>query len=191
MVGLRVLLFALVMLGFRSVCECALVCMSRHTGGNVKGMPRRTWGKITRKSKRFYTEYTGPDSKRHTPGHSFAARGDAEGWLALERRLIDLDAWQPPAARAAKQEADSLTVGEWMDTYLTILATRVKPSTLQTYRREVRNRITAPLPPGDGDPRVNGLKDVPLTALTTARVYEWWDGALAAYPVGRTPTQHA
>ena len=56
---------------------------------------RRTWGKITTKRKRFYAEYTGPDSQRHTPGHSFATRGDAEGWLAQERRLIDLDVWEP------------------------------------------------------------------------------------------------
>ncbi|MDK8241661.1 tyrosine-type recombinase/integrase [Corynebacterium coyleae] len=152
---------------------------------------RRQWGKITKKRTRYYAEYTGPDSKRHTPGHSFPTRGDAEGWLARERRLIDLDAWQPPTVRAAQQEADGITVGEWMEHYLDILATRVKPSTLQTYRNEVRNRILAPLPPGDGDLRVTRLRNIAVTKLTTADVYQWWDGLQVAYPSARTVNQHA
>lgn len=152
---------------------------------------RRQWGKITKKRTRYYAEYTGPDSKRHTPGHSFPTRGDAEGWLARERRLIDLDAWQPPAVRAAQQEADGITVGEWMEHYLDILATRVKPSTLQTYRNEVRNRIVAPLPPGDGDLRVTRLRNIAVTKLTTADVYQWWDGLQVSYPSARTVNQHA
>ena len=152
---------------------------------------RREWGKITKKRSRHYAEYTGPDGKRHTPGHSFRTRGDAELWLAQERRAIDLNDWQPPKVRAAKKQADGLTVGQWMEQYLAILETRVKQSTLETYRREVTNRILKPLPPGDTDPRVAGLKDVPLVALTTARVYEWWDGVQAAFPDGRTVTQHS
>ena len=152
---------------------------------------RRTWGKITTKRKRFYAEYTGPDSQRHTPGHSFATRGDAEGWLAQERRLIDLDVWEPPKARAAKAEADGVTVGDWMEDYLTILSTRLKQSTMQNYRKEVNNRILAPLPPGDSDPRVTNLRHIPLTKLTTADVYKWWDGCQQAYPDAQTPTQHS
>lgn len=154
-------------------------------------MARRDWGKITHKGKRFYAEYTGPDSQRHTPGHSFATRGDAEGWLARERRLIDLDAWEPPRARAAKKEADGVTVGEWLQTYLDILAARVKPSTMQNYQKEVNNRILKPLAPGNTDPRVIGLKNIPLTRLTTADVYQWWDGCVTAYPDAQTPTRHA
>ena len=152
---------------------------------------RREWGKITKKRSRHYAEYTGPDGKRHTPGHSFRTRGDAELWLAQERRAIDLNDWQPPKVRAAKKHAEGVTVGEWMEQYLSILETRVKQSTMQTYRREVDNRILSPLPPGDMDTRVSGLKDTPLVALTTARVYDWWDGVQAAYPDGRTVTQHA
>ena len=152
---------------------------------------RRTWGKITTKRKRFYAEYTGPDSKRHTPGHSFPTRGDAEGWLAQERRLIDLDAWEPPQARAAKKQADGVTVGEWLETYLDILATRLKQSTLQNYWKDANNRILAPLPPGDADPRVTGLKNIPLNRLATADVYQWWDGLQVAYPGAKTTNQHA
>lgn len=152
---------------------------------------RRTWGKITKKRARFYAEYTGPDSKRHTPGHSFPTRGDAEGWLAQERRLIDLDAWEPPQARAVKKQADGVTVGQWMETYLEILGTRLKQSTLQNYRKDVNNRILSPLAPGDSDPRVAGLKNIPLTRLTTADVYRWWDGLQGSYPDAKTTNQHA
>lgn len=152
---------------------------------------RRGWGKITKKRDRYYAEYTGPDSKRHTPGHSFPTRGDAEGWLAHERRLIDLDAWEPPKARAAKQEADGITVGQWLEDYLAILDTRLKQSTMQNYWKEVNNRILKPLPPGDTDPRITGLKNIPLTRLTTADVYQWWDGCQQAYPGAQTPTRHS
>lgn len=154
-------------------------------------MARRSWGKITKKRNRYYAEYTGPDSKRHTPGHSFPTKGDAEGWLAHERRLIDLNAWEPPTTRVVKRAAEAITVAEWLETYLQLLAPRLKPSTMQNYRKDITNRILSPLPPGDRDPRITSLKTIPITRLTTRDVYAWWDGLQAAYPNSRTVNQHA
>lgn len=154
-------------------------------------MSRRDWGKIAKKGKRYYAEYLGPDGRRHTPGHSFAHKGDAEGWLRDERRLIDLDAWHPPAVRRARSEASGMTVGEWLDHFHDLLEARPKPpkrSTMQQYRRVVRTRITQPV---TTDRRVLALKDHPLRDLTTADVYRWWDGLQVAFRGTTTTNQHA
>jgi len=41
----------------------------------------------------------GPDLHRHAAAWTFDAKIDAEAWLALENRLIALDAWTSPARR--------------------------------------------------------------------------------------------
>lgn len=69
-----------------------------------KRRTRRAFGTVRTKSKRLYAEYTGPDGKQHTPGYSFANRTDADGWLATERRLIDLETWTPPAQRKEQEK---------------------------------------------------------------------------------------
>lgn len=152
-----------------------------------KRRPRRSFGKISPKRGRFYASYP-HDGDEFTPGHSFKTRGDAEGWLAAERRLIDLGEWTPPEQRKRdKQQADqrrSLTVRAWLEQYHDSLT--IRASTAQTYRRTIRNRITAPLPPGDKDPDVTRLADIPLVELTKADVYAWWDGITRAYDTPET-----
>ena len=146
-------------------------------------MARRDWGKITRKGKRYYADYLGPDQKRHTPGRSFPTKGEAEGWLASERRLIELDAWQPPSVRQKRAETDSLTVGEWVDQFHEILENRTRPlkaSTMQNYRRVVRLRLT-------GTP----LASMPLTEVTRGDVYRWWDDVQRDHPKAKTINQQA
>ena len=155
---------------------------------------RRAFGKVAQKGKRFYVEYAGPDGKRHTPGKSFPTRTDADGWLAAEKRLIDLDNWQPPAQRAAQAETTALTVGEWLATFqeqVETRADRIKPSTAANYARVVRVRITAPISPGDTDPDITRLADIRLIHLTKTDVYKWHDAAQRNYPEGRTITHQA
>lgn len=64
---------------------------------------RQAFGKLSVKGKRVYAEYTGPDGRIHTPGHSFPPKIGAEGWLAEERRLIDLGTWTPPKQRKEEE----------------------------------------------------------------------------------------
>lgn len=146
-------------------------------------MARRDWGKITRKGKRYYADYLGPDQKRHTPGRSFPTKGEAEGWLASERRLIELDVWQPPTVRQKRAETDSLTVGEWVDQFHEILENRTRPlkaSTMQNYRRVTRLRL-------DGTP----LASMPLNRVTRGDVYRWWDEIQRDHPKAKTINQQA
>ncbi len=39
-------------------------------GNAMARRTRRDFGKLTKKGKRYYCEYTGPDGKRHTPGQT-------------------------------------------------------------------------------------------------------------------------
>lgn len=159
-----------------------------------KRRTRRAFGTVRAKGKRFYAEYTGPDGAQHTPGHSFASRTDADGWLATERRLIDLETWTPPAVRKDKAEQDTTTVGQWLEQYHTNLEHRPKPprpSTMQNYRRVTTNRITDPLAPGDDISDITRLASLPLVKLTKGDVYRWWDGVQRAYPDAHTINQQA
>lgn len=159
-----------------------------------KRRTRREFGTVRQKGKRYYCEYTGPDGAQHTPGQSYPNRTDADGWLAAERRLIDLETWTPPAARREQAEQDTTTVGEWLEQFHTNLEHRPtppRPSTMQNYRRVTVNRITSPLAPGDGNPDITRLAFIPLVKLTKGDVYRWWDGVQRAYPDAHTINQQA
>lgn len=159
-----------------------------------KRRARRDFGTVRQKGRRFYAEYTGPDGAQHTPGHSFPTRTDVDGWLAAERRLIDLETWTPPASRREQAEQGATTVGEWMEQFHTNLEHRPKPprsSTLQNYRRVTRNRITHPLEPGSNVPDIARLAGLPLAKLTKGDVYRWWDGVQRAFPDAHTINMQA
>ncbi|WP_018296759.1 tyrosine-type recombinase/integrase [Corynebacterium lubricantis] len=153
---------------------------------------RRSWGKVAKKGKRYYAEYTGPDGARHTPGKSFPSKLDADGWLSAEKRLIDLDAWTPPVQRGQQERADLLTVGEWLDKFHDLLETGakpLKPTTVQNYRDVTRKRITAPISPGDADPDVTFLYSMRLTTVTKNDIYRWWDAVQRNYDTPPTNQQ--
>ena len=132
--------------------------------------------------------------KRYKAPHTFPNRAQAETWLEGERKLIELDAWQPPEVRAQIEQRSKLTVGEWMDEFHSILERRAdapRASTMQNYRDVARYRITDPVAPGDAEPGVMALRDIRLIELTKANVYAWWDGMHRAYPDTPSRNQHA
>lgn len=147
---------------------------------------RRAFGKVSVKGKRVYAEYTGPDGRIHTPGRSFPAKIDAEGWLRDERRLIDLGTWTPPkqrqeeeARRALVEEANSMTVGELVDDWLA-RATNLKETTRRTHRKKLELRALCPSIPGELD----SLKDVRVVDVDRQRVRLWVEQMLAIWPYG-------
>lgn len=159
-----------------------------------KNAQRSSFGRVRKKGKRWYSEYTGPDAAIHTPGHSFATKTDADGWIAAERRLIDLGTWEPPKTRRAKEQVSGETVGQWLDRFHDLLEQRPTPpkqSTMQHYRRVSRVRITHPFGRGADDLDVCSLRGIPLAKLTKADVYKWWDGVQRCYPEAQTINQQA
>lgn len=139
--------------------------------------PRRSFGTLRKlPSGRYQATYVGPDKSRHCGLTTFAAKIDAEGWLAAERRLVERDEWDPPSERANRraleQRADAETVRTYADAWLTqgVEQGRLRPLTALDYRRSLDLHI---LPT---------LGDVRLTELSRATIRTWHDVALAKAP---------
>ena len=140
---------------------------------------RRGFGRVRReRSGRYSAAYIGPDLQLHRAAETFAARIDAEGWLAAERRLIDLEQWVAPQDRKAvrprptpepSRRRSGPTVGQYATAWLEDRCTRdphdpqaLRPSSVKDYRLLLANHI------------VPGLGDVPLAELNAAHVETWY-----------------
>lgn len=63
---------------------------------------RRAFGAIRRlPSGQYQASYVGPDTLRHTAPSTYKLKGDAEVWLASERRLVESGTWAAPKRRKA------------------------------------------------------------------------------------------
>lgn len=151
-------------------------------------MAGKSFGSIRQlKSGRFQARYKYRRREYKAP-NTFNTERQAQGWLNGEEKLIAFDEWAPPEERAraaaVQERKNSLTVGAWLTDFhdsLTHGAHAVRRSTMQTYLRNVNNRILHPLPPGDLEPDIIGLKDIPLHKLTKHDVYRWWDAVQRTY----------
>lgn len=122
----------------------------------------RGWGHIRQlPSGRFQASYIGPDRIRHTAPTTYTRKQRAEGWLADERKLIELDDWTPPAARSASRAAGRITVTDYATTW--IKQRPLKPRTRSGYTDMLRLHITP-----------TALGKTPIGALTPAAVRSWY-----------------
>jgi hypothetical protein len=67
-------------------------------------------------SRRFQATYVGPDGVRHLAGATLATKLDAEGWLAVESRLVVSGEWRSPAVRRTAAAAARVTLAEFAAT---------------------------------------------------------------------------
>ena len=128
---------------------------------------RRGFGAIRQlPSKQYQASYVGPDLVRHKAPVTFAAKEDAEGWLAARRAEIKNEDWVPPSSKKP------VTLGEHAERWLT--NRQLKPRTRYHYRKLLDARI---LPT---------FKDVPLKRITADLIDDWY------YQQGNlTPTSRA
>ncbi|GAB0105268.1 site-specific integrase [Nocardia sp. JMUB6875] len=124
-------------------------------------------------SGRWQGRYTGPDGQIHTGPRTWESKDDCLGWLAAERKLIELDVWTSPAERARAAEAAKvahvLTVRRYCETWHEEARSRLKPRTWKLYRGYLDNVIYP------------GLGDTVLDELTLPVVRSWF-AKLAAFP---------
>lgn len=133
---------------------------------------RRTFGTLrTMRSERVQASYVYDDGKRYYATHTYDNRTDAEGWLANERKLIELGEWSPPESRAELKALKGVTVREYAEKWLDpeyrlhrIPDRPLRPKTHSLYTRLLKSRI---LP---------GLGDEILRGVTPAKVRAWWVG---------------
>lgn len=141
---------------------------------------RRAFGAVEQlNSGRYRARYRNPETTAWISApNTFPAKMDAEGWLADERRLIDLGTWISPEERERLKElekqADSHTVRVHMDRWLSEKERQgLKASTMTKYRERVAYRITA-----EG----LTLADTPVTEVSGRVVREWWDEVQRRWP---------
>lgn len=124
---------------------------------------RRGFGRIRQeRSGRYSAAYIGPDDKLHRAPRTYVSEHDAEGWLAGERRKIDLDTW------GAVERSDGITLRAYSERWIEQRALR--PRTKQHYESMLKRLI---LP---------DLGDLKLVKLAPARVREWHAGLGSAHP---------
>jgi integrase len=115
---------------------------------------RRGFGRLRQlPSGRWQAAYVGPDTKLHSAPRTYATEGDAEGWLAGERRKIDLGTW------GAVERSDGITLRTYAEQW--IAHRQLRPRTKQLYESMLKRLI---LP---------DLGDTKIVTLSPARVREW------------------
>jgi integrase len=137
----------------------------------ARKMKTRGFGSIRKlPSGRYQARYFGPDLVRHAAPTTYANKAYAEGWLAAEHRLVELNAWTSPAKRAAEVSRrtgrEEMTVERWFEIDISRRLTRtnpIRPTTEHLDRKDFRLRIQ------------DRLGAVPLADLSPADVVAWWE----------------
>ena len=133
---------------------------------------RRGFGRLRReRSGRYSAAYIGPDLRLHRAPDTFKTKIDAEGWLAVERRQIDLDQWVPPERRHPVRVAAEAgrTVGWYATSWLQDRRERdphdpmaLRPSSVKDYQILINKHI---LP---------SIGKIPLVEIEPSDVEAWY-----------------
>lgn len=150
-----------------------------------KAATRRSWGKLrTMRNGRLQASYLHEGIYHYAP-HTYDAKIDAEGWLANERKLIELGGWTSPKQRAARAAMDGMTVRQYADQWLDPdwRARRWDDDKRQLTaksRHENQRYLDTRILPTLGD--FPGLRDLHLREITPEVVREWWAALRSAKP---------
>lgn len=124
---------------------------------------RRTFGQLRQlPSGRWQAAYTGPDGKRHKAPRTYAVEDDAVGWLAIERRKIELGTW------GAVERSDGIALRTYADRW--IQQRQLRGRTRQHYESMLERLIL---------PELGAVK---LVALTPAKIRQWHSGLGSDHP---------
>jgi len=124
---------------------------------------RRGFGRLRQlPSGRWQAAYVGPDTRLHQAPRTYASEHDAEGWLAIERRKIDLGTW------GAVERSDGITLAAYADKW--IEQRNLRPRTRAHYA-SMLNRLILP-----------ELGHAKIVTLTPARIREWHTGLGNGHP---------
>jgi integrase len=141
---------------------------------------RRGWGWVRqsgRRDKRWHASYV-YEVARHNAPHTFGSKMEAEAWLAVERRLIDMETWTPPAQRVAERKVKAVTLAEYGAEWIEQRSTRggqpLKPKSKAHYNKLLADYIK-PI-----------LGTVPVKNLTPQAVRAWHAATLPDKPVMRS-----
>lgn len=131
----------------------------------MAGKPgRRGWGYIRKlPSGRFQASYIGDDLRRHTAPRTFTAKMDAEAWLAMERRKLEVGTWEAPTRPVPVLDLETYA-DRWVE------ERKLRPRTATGYRSLLRLHIN-PV-----------LGDKPIATITPEIVRRWYIGLGTEHP---------
>ncbi len=135
--------------------------------------PRRSWGKLRRRTSGRWEASYEHNLSRHSAPITFTAKMDGEAWLASERRLIEQGEWTPPKLRAAATTNRGKRFGEYATGWLD--QRNLKPRTRQGYSELIDGPLAK-------------LGKIPLGQITPETVRVWFTGLGTATP---TKNSHA
>ncbi|MGC5245393.1 tyrosine-type recombinase/integrase [Gordonia sp. DT219] len=133
----------------------------------MAGKPgRRGWGYVRKlPSGRFQASYIGDDLKRHTAPRTFTVKMDAEAWLAMERRRLEIGTWEAPARERPSDQLDLETYADrWVN------ERKLRSRTATGYKSLLRLHIA---------PALGGKR---LAAITPEMVRRWYIGLGTDHP---------
>ncbi|MEF9410397.1 site-specific integrase [Rhodococcus sp. IITD102] len=123
---------------------------------------RRSWGRIRKlPSGRYQAGYVALDGTSWNAPITYSTKLAAEAWLADERRLMESGAWTPPPERANVAASRTLTVGAYVTRWVDQASGRLKPRTVDGYRRLAQLIEHSAIGP------------VALAALSPSQVRQW------------------
>ena len=138
---------------------------------------QRRWGHIRKlESGRFQASFIGPDLKRYNGPRPFDSKMLAEGWLARERELVQLSAyngarWVSPVERSARAAVRGETVESYAKRW--IANRNLKPRTRKLYVDLLAKHI-AP-----------SLGEIGIGSLSSDDVSRWYAKTLTDKPTSR------
>lgn len=140
--------------------------------GSIRQLPTKVPGR----SGRWQANYTGPDGAIHKAPRTFAAKIDAEAWLADRRREIDRGLWNP---YIDNDSAPVPTFTEYATSWLEYRVVRGKPIRPRT-RAHYQMILDVHLIPQFGDVR--------LDSISADAVRQWYANLLPGRDAMRAHT---
>jgi integrase len=132
-------------------------------GAPIVARKRRGFGRLRQlPSGRWQAAYIGPDTKLHKSHRTYATEGDAEGWLAAERRKIDLGTW------GAVERSDGITLRAYATQWIEERQLRART---RAHYESMLERLILP-----------ELGDARLVTLTPAKIRQWHTELGAEHP---------
>ena len=117
---------------------------------HMTAQPRREFGQVDRlPSGRYRARFTGPDGRRISAPHTFTTRREAAEFLAKTRGEL-------LAGNTAAVIPCTMTLAEYLTQYLHTERERLRPRTLDLYRRTAHHYLLNPV----------GLEGTPITLGT-------------------------
>ena len=135
---------------------------------------RRSYGYIRRlRSGRYQASYIGPDGQRHNAPDTFDTKGDADGWLSVQRTDISRGDWQRPAKEIRRVPTFAAYAESWL------AGRQLRPRTRSEYRKTLNRHLLPRRGHGARRDHPAGGEGLGTWSWSTRR----------GLPPGRTPTR--